>query len=256
MSSNLSSLKENIDLNIDLSPDALLVAHAETGRIVDVNSSAGDLFNCDEEDLIGKNQWNLHPSENIELYREAFKRGTKGKRVDRLKNGEPIFIITGDDDRVPVEINVKMVESNGEKFVIGSFRDATGHIRRESELESTKDQLRTLIDALPMPVTIYDSNGDIMIWSEKCASTLGYPSEVTVGESCSFFADSEEYEDLIARSLNGQSFDGYQTSVIGSSGQKIPVELYTEPIYENGELDSLIAVSLDISERESKGRDN
>lgn len=254
MSVDLGSLEESIELDVDLVPDATLVAHAETGRIIDVNSSTTDLFNCEREYLVGKNQWELHPSNNMDLYREAFKRGTSGERVDRLKNGEPVFVITKDGDRVPVEINVNIVESDGEQFIIGSFREATNHIQRESELEAKKNQLRMLIDALPIPVTIYDSEGEITIWNQECADTVGYPSEVIRGETHSFFRDSEEYEDLIIQSLNGESLDGRRTNVRAADGRKIPVELYTEPVYKNGELDSLVAITMNVSDREQRKR--
>lgn len=254
MSADLGSLEESIELDVDLVPDAMLVAHAESGRIIDVNSSATDLFNCEEEFLVGKNQYELHPSDDMELYREAFKRGTRGERVDRLENGEPLFIITQDEDRVPVEINVNMIESDEEDFIVGSFREATSHIRRESELESKKNQLRMLIDALPIPVTIYDSDGKIKIWNQECADIIGYPSEVMRGETHSFFRDSNEYEDLIVESLNGESFDGKRTDVRSADGRRIPIELYTEPVYKNGELDSLIAISMNVSDREQRKR--
>lgn len=254
MGFDMESVRKSIDLDIDIVPEAMLAAHTESGRIVKVNSSTEDLFNCDEEYLIGKNQWDLHPSNKIGMYREAFKRGVEGERVDRLENGEPLFIVTKNDVRVPVEINVKLVEFDGEDFIIGSFRDSTAHIRRELESKSAEDRLRTLLNSLPIPVTIYNSNGEIIIWNEECADTLDYRSEVVIGEDYSFFSDSREYDDLIQRSIEGEVFDGYETSVKAGDGQRIPVELYTEPVYENGDLDSLIAISFDISERKQHER--
>lgn len=244
----------NVDISVDMMPDATVVAHTDSGIIIDVNEATEDLFNSTADNLIGKNQWELHPKGDKELYQEAFKRGTDGERVDRLKNGEPVYIKTADNQLVPVEINVNVVRSAGEQYIIGAFRDISEQIERENELRGTTSRLNTLLDTLPVPVSIVDIDGTVTLWNREATRVLGYEEEEVIGEEYSYFTDDKEFINLLSRCLEGESISGHRTIIRAKNGRRVPIELYANPVYEDGEITSILGVSVDLSNREQRER--
>jgi PAS domain S-box-containing protein len=235
-------------VDVDAIPDAVLVADADTGRIVDANAAAGDLFHCESGDLVGRHRSALHPTADGD-YARAFERAAESERVNRFENGDPIYVETADGTQRPVEINARRHEAGDGVFVVGVFRLASDQLARERKLEETTSQLETLLEALPLPVTVLNPNGTVDRWNRAAEETFGYPAESVVGAPFPLFIEDEEFGEVFTRILDGGVLDGYETVYRSRDGSRVEVEVYARPLYENGALTGVVGTVVDISER-------
>ena len=242
----------SLDFTVDALPDAVVVADADTGRIVDANAAAGDLFRCRPAELVGVHQSELHPSGRTAEYAEAFQRGIDDERVDRLRNGDPLYVETVDGHRKPVEINARQRTVDGRAVVLGVFREISDQLEREQQLEATTTRLETLLDALPLPVAVLRLDGTIQRWNQAAEETFGYAAEAIVGEQQSLFLDDTELGDLLDQLYDETVFSGYETVLRGCDGRRIPIELYAHPLYEGDTVSGVIGVAVDISDQQRR----
>jgi len=240
-----------LNLSVDSLPDAVLLADVDTRRIVEANTAAGELFNCRIDDLIGRHQLDLHPPDD-EDYTEAFTRAMEGKRVNRLRNGQPIYIETMDGQHIPVEINIQRLETADGVFLLGVFREIADQLYRERRLEATSSRLETLLDALPVPAAVLDTDGTVERWNRAAETTFGYDADAVVGQQYPLFVDDDELGRVIERSLAGDRLDGYETHHRARDGSRMPVELYASPVYQNGRFAGIVGTAIDLSNRQQR----
>ncbi|AXG10205.1 PAS domain S-box protein [Haloplanus rubicundus] len=138
---------------IDAAPDAIIVADTDTGIIVEANEAATSLIGRPRGEIIGMHQSALHPDGDRERYRHLFDRHQRhDESVRRRFDDDPIHVETAGGDRIPVEINARVVELDGQTFLQGHFRDISEHRDRERKL-------RTILDAVPDVAIVYDESG-------------------------------------------------------------------------------------------------
>ena len=232
-------------------PDAVIIANG-SGEIVAVNSAAEDLFGCQAEALVGRDQSRLHPSEDAALYEAAFRRGLEDEKVERLQDGRPLYIETAAGERKPVEINAQRMQSRGQTFVLGVFREITGRIEREQQLEQTTTRLNTLLDSTPLPVAVLDRQGYIELWNRASEEKFGYDASDVVGERYPLFVDETQLDRLLDRVTDGETLESYQTVQRARDGSRISVELYARPLYEDGAVTGVIGSAIDVTDQKRR----
>ena len=148
----LQASRERYRRLLDAAPDAIVTADAESGEILDVNEAAVDLFGRPREELVGRHQTDLHPSEDADQYRAVFDEHAATGGI--LDEDEVREVVRSDGERVPVEINAGVTELPGGSVVQGIFRDVSERARRERELARLnrvsgviRETVQTLVEA-------------------------------------------------------------------------------------------------------------
>ncbi len=132
--------------------DAVFLADAETGYIVDANKKAEILLDRRREEIIGMHQSGLHPPGKADEYRRRFEEHVqKGPLADY--EGE---VIRGDGRVVPVAITAASLTINGGRLIIGLFRDITGWREMMEKLEEEVEVNRALLDTAEAISSIFD----------------------------------------------------------------------------------------------------
>ena len=120
---------------LDTCSDAILIADAETGLILEANGRAAELFDCRVADLVGLHQSELHPEADRERYRSAFR--------EHLEYGRILVpdaaILRRDGTVVPVEITARPTMIGGVLLMVGFFRDITHHKEHERQLIEARE---------------------------------------------------------------------------------------------------------------------
>jgi len=119
--------------------DAIFIADAEKGIIVDCNHAASELVGRAKSELVGKHQRILHPPEEIEgESSRTFKQHLKEKEGQALE----AHIITKNGEIRDVSIKANIFEFKGKKIMQGIFRDFTEQKRSEEEKKKLEAQLQ------------------------------------------------------------------------------------------------------------------
>ena len=104
---------------IEAANDAIFIADAETGIIINANKQAGKLIELDVKEIIGMHQTQLHPKEEAEHYRKAF--------IEHVQSGtaisDELYVCNKNGEKIPVEISASVIEVGGKKIIQGIFRD-------------------------------------------------------------------------------------------------------------------------------------
>jgi len=191
---------------LDAVPDAVVVADAASGEIIEVSQQAADFFGYEPAELVGRTQSALHPDED--RYRELFEEHVSagGAIFSQFPDGSDVYAETKSGSQIPVEINAYVFELDSRRHIAGVFRDVTARKRREQALERLHTATRNLMRAtstdvvatiatktasqvleLPMNgVHLYDDEVDALVpaaWSPEAEAVFdGQPPSIPAGE--------------------------------------------------------------------------
>ena len=121
--------------------DAIFVADAETGIIVDCNRAALELVGRKKSELIGKHQRILHPPERIQgEFSSTFK-----QHLEEMEGGVlETQVITKKGEIKEVAIKANVFKFRGKKLIQGIFRDVTERKKMENERKRFEVSLSAL----------------------------------------------------------------------------------------------------------------
>jgi PAS domain S-box-containing protein len=143
----LRATRERYRTLLRAAPDPVFVADAETGEIVEVNEAAAAFRGQPREEIVGLQQTDLHPETETGRYRDLFERHVDdGGAKRRLPDGSPIYAVTGDGDRIPVEISVETIELERETVIYGVFRDISDQLTYQRALTGINEATRNLFE--------------------------------------------------------------------------------------------------------------
>jgi len=137
---DLRESEEKYRCLVESANDAMFVADAETGIILDVNKRAEDLLGLPTEKIVGMHQTQLHPKEEAERYRRLFLEHVQRERA----TAEGLFVCHQDGRQIPVDISASVVEIEGRRILQGIFHDITERVRAEEALRQYTERLRIL----------------------------------------------------------------------------------------------------------------
>jgi len=151
--------------------DAIVIADAETGTIVDCNRAASGLVDREKSELIGEHQRILHPPEKIEgEFSRTFKQHLKEEEGQVLETQ----VITKKGEIKDVAIKANVFELGGKKLLQGIFRDITERKRMEKERKLFEERLSAL-NKHGQSLNIADDIGTVLkLTLDVMEKTLGF----------------------------------------------------------------------------------
>jgi PAS domain S-box-containing protein len=118
--------------------DGILLADAETGKIIDCNQAAAELVGRAKSELVGQPQTILHPPRNEgarvpEIFQKCLS--------DQVGQELETQVITKSGETREVTVKASLIELDGKQVLQGTFRDITERKRAEEELQRRAEEL-------------------------------------------------------------------------------------------------------------------
>jgi hemerythrin-like metal-binding protein/diguanylate cyclase (GGDEF)-like protein/PAS domain S-box-containing protein len=127
-------------------PDAVVVAHMPTARIIDVNVAAKTLTGYSEQQLLSMQVFDLHPPDTWDFHREnVAELMSSDSPKERFEN----ILLTASGQCIDVEISVHgPLNMQGDLCLVGVFRDITERKKHRAQLEHVAffDELTGLLN--------------------------------------------------------------------------------------------------------------
>jgi len=112
--------------------DAIFIADAESGIIVNANSKAVHLLNTSIDNIIGKHQSELHPPEMSDYSEATFQKHNVEIIEENIAYSVENYVLRSDGTQIPVEVTGSGVRYKDRDCIMGIFRDITE--RKQTEL--------------------------------------------------------------------------------------------------------------------------
>lgn len=150
-------------LLVDAANDAIVLADADSGLILDVNRRAEQLFGLPAADLRGRHQSDLHPPEDAARYRTDFRRHVEqgsGIMTD-------VWVRHASGRRVHVEISGNVLTLGGRSVIQGIFRDLSERDAMLAQLRESREELERFASVaahdLQEPLRTMSSFADLLV---------------------------------------------------------------------------------------------
>jgi len=225
--------------------DAIVIADAETGVIIDCNSAASRLVGRAKPELIGNHQSILHPSEEIEGgFSRTFKKHLGQKQGQSLE----AQVITKSGEIRDVAIVASHFELNDRKVLQGTFRDVTERKRAEEAIARETAKLSSMIAGMEEGVVFFDADDVVVEVNDHYCKFVGKRRGEIVGkkvEELRGLTALIEVPDLIARYRDDP---GAEPVVLQRPLGGAEVIARFQPIYRDGAYDGVLLNVINVTE--------
>jgi two-component system sensor histidine kinase EvgS len=128
---------------------------------------------------------------------------------------------------------------------------ARGLAGSEEALREANENLRSLIEASPLPVIMRDPEGLVRNWNAATERLLGWTAAEIVGQPVPSVPDSlqEEARSLVDRAMRGETITGFETQRLRKDGTPVDVAISLAPVHGPRGITGTIAVLVDVGER-------
>jgi PAS domain S-box-containing protein len=242
----LSESEEKHRRLFEESMDAIILADAETGIIVDCNPAALELVGREKSELIGQHQSIIHPQALIkDGFTEGFKRHLKESTLSHETQ-----VITKTGEIKDVSVKASIFELQRRKLIQGNFRDISERKKAEFALKQERDMLEAITASIGASLSIISRDYKIL-WANRCFKQLfGEDSEQKTcykriynkDDVCSFCG--------AAKVFKGAERDEQEFSRIDKAGGMFTMQEIATPIRdENGRVIAALELAIPITER-------
>ena len=248
----------------EVSGEAVFVADAETGIVVNCNQQAGELVQRPVDEIIGSSQSLLHPDDERDHYWELFCH--RAHQVGRQTS--EVLVRRADGTTVPVEITSTTMGWNGRLLVIGIFKDITERRRTEAALLAFANRMHAILSSMFDAVITADEHGIIETFNDAAERLFGWRAYEVIGRSLAILMPPplHDQHDAFISSYRrgGQARNiGRERELVAQrkDGTLVPIELAITEILDQGDYfgtnggsrgrRSFVGVIRDIAERKS-----
>jgi len=218
--------------------DAILLVEVGTGRVIDSNAAALQLYGYSQEEFLQLDVSRLSAESRKSLEAIAAHTSQVSLRWHRRKDGT-VF---------PVEISGSYLAFRGRNIHVAAIRDISERIHADEEIQ----KLSTAIEQSPMAIVITDLSGNIEFVNPRFSELTGYSREEALLQNPRILKSGitpvDVYKDLWSTVQNGEVWQGE------FQNRKKDGTLYWEsatitPIRKpDGTISNYLAIKEDISE--------
>ncbi len=228
--------------------DAIFLANAKTGVLIDANERACQLIGRSRFEIIGMHQTELHPPEKAKKYEKMFKAHVKeGQAI-----AADVDVIHKDGHIIPVSISASIFEIGGLLVNQGIFHDLTDRILAEKALRESDEKIRSLFTSMEDLVFGFDAEGIFIQYQCQKKSLLYVPPDVFMGKKYSEVLPPNLCA-VIEKGLKAnrkKRTSDFEYSLV-MAGQEMWFSAKMTPVFLEGKYSGSVAVVRDITEKKA-----
>jgi len=232
--------------------DAIFVADASTGIILDANKKAEVLIGKSLNAIIGMHQSELHPGEDAEQYRKFFEESVQGEVPVVLND---LWVVNSAGQRIPVDISASVTELEGKKVIMGIFRDVTQRKKIEEALRVSQARYAQAADVAHLGHWERDIVTSQGYWSREAYAIFGVSPdtfEPTFDNLVNLIhpLDRDAFNDAVAAALSDGGKLDIEYRIISPDGDTRVLQSRGElQLNDKGEGVKLVGTVQDVTER-------
>ncbi len=140
--------EERHRLLLEQASDAILVADADTGLIIEVNRCACQLLGWEEKELIGRRHTTLHPETQRERIGSRFAAGLAPGEIIEYEGA----LVHRSGERVPVHVRASIVTAGAKRYLQAIIRDQRPRLQAEQAVRRSEAKIRGLYEHAPVAI--------------------------------------------------------------------------------------------------------
>lgn len=226
-------------------PSAFIVTDC-TGRVVDANKGANDLFGYDAAELVGKEVEQLINFSIEDTHHKQLKKYFQNPENQRMAEDLNLKAIRKDNSEVTVQIGLSSYSNNGRQYAIANILDIT-HKAQITEMLNTT-QLASKIGSWQLDIASNKCTWSKMVYE---IHEVDEATEIYVEDGINFYAPEyrERIQAHVLRGIeHGQSWDA-ELKILTASGKEKWVQAIGTPVIERGKVTALVGSFQDIDAR-------
>ncbi len=234
--------------------EAIFVHQAQTGRILDCNQRACEIYGYAHEQLVGM---------SIGEISEGGADHTQGRAMEWLNKtvarGAQLFewrARRGDGSCFWVEVSLGAGSEGGQQYVVAAVRDITDRKRSEEALRSSEERFVTMFRLSPNALLISRLSDGLCLKANDAFSFLtGHAVDEILGRSTledglNLWVDPSLRQRMVAELAEGQSVRGIEGDVRRKDGTIIRV-LLSSSVFVIGQETCVISAIVDVTAKQA-----
>jgi two-component system, cell cycle sensor histidine kinase and response regulator CckA len=173
MERQLRESAERYRLLFESANDAIVLADAVTGEILDVNRKATELVGRSADELRGRHHTEMHPPGDRDKAMANLRARLTGEKRDSLAAA----LYSSDGREIPVEVNASRIDLQGRPVILGIFRDQTERLAAEAALRRSEETYRVAAEQTGQLLFDIDAESERVEWRGAIETLTGFTPE-------------------------------------------------------------------------------
>ena len=215
----------------ELANDAILIYGSETGRILDANRRACEMYGIPREMLVGKKVVELSSEREVEEEhtREVLRRG--------LHRGFETVHRRADGSRMQVSINSSVTDYGGQRAILSIVRDVTERRRTEEALRKSEKSLAQAQRIAHIGNWEYELGKNRTLWSDEMYRIFGFAPRTLSPAYRTFMLfvhpdDKKRVRKSVRAALYGNGPEDVEYRIVRPDGEVRSVCTQYEAVYD------------------------
>jgi two-component system cell cycle sensor histidine kinase/response regulator CckA len=179
------------------------------------------------------------------------------QRIQSRSHGDPTDTsydsvgLRRDGTTFPFHVAAHRVSLADGPATLAYFVDITDRQRAEEELRHSNELLGALIRCCPVPITLMDPQGRVLLWNLAAERTFGWNESDVLGRPMPIVApaDDSEFHANLSRAMAG-GIEGVEARRQRKDGTPVDIAIWAAPVRDvRGQSVGVIALTVDITER-------
>jgi diguanylate cyclase (GGDEF)-like protein/PAS domain S-box-containing protein len=246
------ALRESESRYRELFEDAndIIYVHDLSGNFISTNKAAESIFGYTKAEALSLNIGQIAVPEHVERVRNQLARKVAG---DTAQTVYEVDCIRKDGERVTLEVNSSIVLKDGKPLAVqGIARDITERKQSEETIRKSEERYRDLFENANDLIYTHDLQGNFTSLNRSGEKITGYSRAETLKMHISEVVAPEFLESaktMTSKKLKDDRPTTYELEIIRKDGRRVPLELSTRLIVNNGLPVGVQGVGRDITER-------